>query len=79
MANEINLSDFGQFDTTQVNSAGQRWQKWIMWFELYAEGKGVVDPAQKNLYSFTLSVLKFRIYFILYQKTNRVKMKQFTL
>jgi hypothetical protein len=31
-----------------INSMGQRWTRWLRSFNLYATGKGVVDPAQKK-------------------------------
>jgi hypothetical protein len=31
-----------------INSMGQRWTRWLGSFNLYATGKGVVDPAQKK-------------------------------
>ena len=46
----VHLSDMAGFPNVNlngdINSMGFRWEKWLQSFELFVEGKGIVNPKQ---------------------------------
>ena len=42
------VNGISQFDCTESSNLGPRWTKWLRAFELFADGKGIKDKAQKR-------------------------------